>query len=148
MSYPPLHVLFFLHAWVGLDALSYRYRYLSRSVSTQIRPAAIQSEDDALAFVGEFRRRRDTGADNTWIVKPIGELAPDPPPPPNKGKKGPTGNESTAPALLTPTRPLSLLPCQERSTFYFLFLFLVLLADPGRLKKLCYASEGGGFLTF
>lgn len=37
----------------------------------------IQSEDDALAFVGEFRRRRDTGANNVWIVKPIGELAHD-----------------------------------------------------------------------
>ncbi len=43
-------------------------------VSNQIRPAVIQSEDDALAFVGEFRRRRDAGVDNMWIVKPIGEL--------------------------------------------------------------------------
>lgn len=31
-----------------------------------------QSEDDALAFMADFRRRRDAGADNIWIVKPIG----------------------------------------------------------------------------
>ncbi|CAN0108937.1 unnamed protein product, partial [Scytosiphon promiscuus] len=33
----------------------------------------MQSEDDALAFMAEFRRRRrDGGADNIWIVKPVG----------------------------------------------------------------------------
>ncbi|CAM9649338.1 unnamed protein product, partial [Ectocarpus fasciculatus] len=32
----------------------------------------MQSEDDALAFMADFRRRRDAGADNIWIVKPIG----------------------------------------------------------------------------
>ncbi|CAN0502167.1 unnamed protein product [Ectocarpus sp. 12 AP-2014] len=31
-----------------------------------------QIEDDALAFMADFRRRRDAGADNIWIVKPIG----------------------------------------------------------------------------
>ncbi|CAN0487352.1 unnamed protein product, partial [Hapterophycus canaliculatus] len=31
----------------------------------------MQSEDDALAFIAEFRRRRrDVRADNVWIVKP------------------------------------------------------------------------------
>ncbi|CAM9909853.1 unnamed protein product, partial [Laminaria digitata] len=31
-----------------------------------------QSEDDALAFIAEFRRRCNDGLDNIWIVKPIG----------------------------------------------------------------------------
>lgn len=60
--------------WLDMATLGLRSRF--PTLPAAAAGASVQSEDDALAFVGEFRRRRDAGANNVWIVKPIGELTP------------------------------------------------------------------------